>query len=121
MPKPDDTNTIPEQLTAPWLKRFFKRKFGIPVRIHGASSSGWVQIWIESDRTLDHRVDLCYNYHFPSELGKRCMRIVYSDSEKLREQTWGGNITAHSISLHGSELRELLHGIIDRPIEPSPA
>lgn len=121
MPKVDDTNAIPENLTAPWLKRFFKRKLGIPVRVHNAGSSGWVQVWIVSDRTVDHREVLHYKHHFPSELGNRCMQIVYAGSEKLTNQTWGGNIQQHSIALHGGELRELLQGILERPIESVPA
>lgn len=119
MPKVDDTNTIPEDLTAPWLKRFFKRKLGIPVRVQSAGSSGWVQIWIISDRS--NQRNLVYQHHFPPELGNRCMRIVYADSKKLLNQAWGGNIHQHSISLHGDQLRRLLQGILERPIESAPA
>ena len=111
MPKIDDTNAIPETITAPWLKRFFKRKLGIPVRVQNAGS--WVQVWIMSDRTVDHREALRYKHHFPSELGNRCMQIVYAGSEKLCKQAWGGNIQQHSISLSGDQLRELLQGILE--------
>lgn len=121
MPKVDDTNTIPEKITAPWLKRFFKRKLGIPVRVHNAGSSGWVQIWIRSESSTLSYQKLRYNHHFPPELGNRCLQIVYPDSEKLCSQNWAGNITSHSISLHGGELRKVLQGMIDRPIEPVPA
>ncbi|MCH7555269.1 MAG: hypothetical protein IIC08_04665 [Proteobacteria bacterium] len=117
MPKVDDTNTIPENLTAPWLKRFFKRKLGIPVRVQNAGSSGWVQVWIMSDQSVDHRHGLTYQHHFLPELGNRCMRITYAGSEKLCEQAWGGNIQQHSIVLSRDQLRELLQGILERPIE----
>ncbi len=113
--KTDDTNTIPEVIDAPWLKRFFKRKFGIPVRVENAGSSGWVRVWIMSDQTVRHTVK--YNHRFPDELGQRCMAIVYRSSDKLSQQSWGGNIGAHSIAMYGRELRELLEGLIANPIE----
>lgn len=116
MPKTDDTYAVPETLSAPWLKRFFRNKFGIPVRVGNANSNSWVQIWIQSDGSPSRA--LHYSHAFPPELGNRCMRIVYAGSEKLREQNWGGNIQPHSISLHGRELRQLLQGLLDRPIGP---
>jgi hypothetical protein len=119
MPKTDDTGTIPEVLNAPWLKRFFKHRLNLPVRVSGAKGkwkARWVQVWIESDRSVDHRHGLVYHHHFPAELGNRCMRLVYADSEKLREQSWGGNIQEHSISIHSDQLRTLLQGIIDHPL-----
>lgn len=114
--KNDDTNVIPEDITAPWLKRFFKRKFGIPVRVENAGSKSWVRVWIMSDRSSHHRDALTYSHSFPVELGQRCMAIVYKSSESLSKQSWGGNIGPHSISLHGGELRELLAGLLERPI-----
>lgn len=118
--KTDDTNTIPETLNAPWLKRFFKRKFGIPVRVDNAGSSGWVHIWIMSDRTARHTDPLKYSHRFPTELGHRCMAIVYKSSESISKQAWGGNIGAYSIAMHGGELRELLVGILETPINLEP-
>ena len=118
--KIDDTNTIPEAIDAPWLKRFFKRKFDIPVRVENAGSSGWVRIWIMSNRTARHSDPLTYNHRFPDELCQRCMAIVYKSSETLSKQTWGGNIGAHSIAMYGRELRELLEGILETSINPEP-
>lgn len=114
--KADDTNTIPEVISAPWLKRFFKAKFGIPVRVEKASSNGWVRIWIISDQTIKRTDQVKYSYKFPAELGQRCMAIVYRSSESLSKQSWGGNIGAYSIALLGRELRELLEGLIANPI-----
>lgn len=114
--KIDDTNVIPEDIDAPWLKRFFKRKFGIPVRVENAGGKGWVRIWIMSDRTARHMDPLTYSHDFPPELGRRCMAIVYKSSDTVSKQTWGGNIGSHSIAMFGHELRELLAGLLERPI-----
>lgn len=108
---------IPEVLTAPWLKRFFKAHFGIPVRVEGANRDSYVTIWIPCDRSVDHRQPIVYHHQFPAELGRRCMNIVYKGSDKLTQQDWGGNIGSHSIAMLGHELRELLRGLIDNPIQ----
>jgi hypothetical protein len=114
MPKVDDTNTIPEKITAPWMKRFFKVKFGIPVRVRGCGGR-FVDVWIPSDRSNLH--ELRYDHDFPPELGNRCMRAVYPNSETLREQNWGGNVSAHSIAISDREWRQVLQQCIDDPIE----
>lgn len=107
---------IPEVLTAPWLKRFFKEAFGIPVRVQNASGQKWVTIWIMSDRSISHLAPLKYDHEFPPELCSRCMAIVYKGHQTLSQQTYGGNISRYSISLHGDELRELLVGLMNNPI-----
>ena len=114
--KTDDTSTIPEAITAPWLKRFFKSKLGIPVRVENAGGSGWVRVWIMSDRTINHRDPLRYSHRFPGELCQRCMAIVYEGHNGLSQQTSGGNISSVSIAMFGHELRRLLQGLIDKPI-----
>jgi len=113
MPKVDDTNTIPEKMTAPWVKRFFKRKFGIPVRVNNCGKR-FMDVWILSDHSNLH--ELRYDHDFPPELGNRCMRAVYN-SETLREQNWGGNVTAHSIAMSDREWRQVMQQCIDEPIE----
>jgi len=112
--KVDDTGVVPETLTAPWLKRFFKRRLGIPIMVEGAGRSGWVRIWIMSDRTQPRK--LIFHHRFPPELGQRCMAIVYEGHESLSAQSYGGNITGNSISMYGRELRRLLQGLIDNPL-----
>lgn len=115
MPKIDDTNTVPEELGAPWLKRFFKRKFDIPVRVKSSSGKApWISVWISPDPANLHK--LVYNHSFPSELGNRCMQVVYPNSEKLREQCWGGNITGHSLAMLEGQWRQVLQQCIDSPI-----
>ena len=114
MPKADDTNIIPDKITAPWMKRFFKRKFGIPVRVRGCGGR-FMDVWIPSDRSNLH--ELRYNHDFPPELGNRCMRAVYPKSETLREQNWGGNVSAHSIAISDHQWRQVLQQCIDEPIE----
>ena len=115
MPKNDDTNQVPDKLTAPWLKRFFKRKFDIPVRVRTLSGrAGYIEVWIASDRSRLH--ELKYDHDFPAELGNRCMRVVYPNSEQLREQNWGGNIGSHSLSMIVPQWKKVLQGLIDDPI-----
>lgn len=116
MPKVDDTNVVPEVLTAPWVKRFFKKHLGIPVQVKNAGSQKWVSVWINPSNQTKHWEPLVYNHQFPAELGNRCMRLVYRGSPNLCEQFWGGNITAHSIAMYGREFRELLVGLIESPI-----
>ena len=118
--KTDDTNAVPETITAPWLKRFFKQKFGIPVRVENAGSRSFVRIWIMSDPQIRHMDPLSYSYDFPPELGQRCMAIVYKSSETVSKQTWGGNVGPHSIAMYGHELRELLIGLLKHPINAEP-
>lgn len=108
---------IPTILTAPWLKQFFKRHLGIPVRVENAAGEkGYVRVWIQHYRCVETR-NLIYKHAFTPEFGNRCMRVVYSTSEKLSSQNWGGNIGANGIAMHGHELRELLQGILDKPLE----
>ena len=108
--KHDPITSVPKVLTAPWIKRFFKEFFGTPVRVQSANSGSFVCVWIPCNP--GGWKFLTWDHHFPEELGNRCMRIVYADSEKLREQNWGGNINAHSISMIGSQFRRLLSGLI---------
>lgn len=115
MSKVDDTNVIPEVLNASWIKRFFKRKFGIPVRVGNAASDRWVTVWIKMSKMSD-RSNLIYDHHFPPELGQRCMAIIYASSPSLSQQSWGGNIGQHSISMFGSQFRLLLEGLLSNPI-----
>ena len=111
MPKVDDTNTVPEDLNAPWIKRFFKNKFEIPVRVKtGSSKSKWLMVWIMSVRS---QRNLVYHHHFPAELGNRCMKLIYPDSKVLSMQAWGGNISAHSISMHVDDFRQLFQDLIE--------
>lgn len=112
----DDTNTIPEVLNAPWLKRFFQQKLGIPVRIKNAGGSKWIHVWIPCDLLSHSSGELKFSHDFPPQLGQRCMAIVYKGHETLSKQSWGGNIQRHSIAMHGYELRKLLAGLIADPI-----
>lgn len=117
MPKIDDTNTIPDKLESAWLKRFFKTKFGIPVRVRTLSGkAGYIDVWIMSDRSRSSNRELRYSHAFPPELGNRCMRAVYPSHADLCNQNWGGNILGHSITMVDRQWRTVLQGIIDNPI-----
>lgn len=111
-----DTNTIPTELKAPWLKRFFKEKLGIPVRVKGGRSS-YLNVWIPSDRDETNRHRLVYHHEFPEILGNRCMRAVYPNSASLSAQNWGGNVTRYSIAMGREQWRKVLQSLIDDPIE----
>jgi hypothetical protein len=111
MPKVDDTNTIPETITAPWLKRFFKAKFGITIRVRtmagvqgGKKHISFIEVWIPGEQ------------RFPAEFGNRCMRAVYPHSETLREQNWGGNISGGMIAMSPGQWRLVLRTLIECPI-----
>lgn len=116
----DDTNVVPEAISAPWVKRFFKRKFGIPVRVENADAgpNEWVRVWIMSDRTARHTDPMRYSHRFPDDFCRRCMGIIYRGSP-VGEQTWGGNIGAHSVAMSGREFRELLEGLLANPVQPA--
>lgn len=105
----DDTQVIPETITAPWVKRFFKKHLGLVVKVNNAAGPGWVTI----------RVVLAEQRINP-ELGQRCMSIVYNDSEKLSAQSYGGNINGDSISLFFGEFKLLLQSLLDNPINSTP-
>ena len=108
-----DTSTVPDPLTAPWIKRFFKERYDIPVRVKRASAGPFVSVWIMSDRSVDHRHGLVYHHHFPRGLGNRCLKLVYPTSEKLCAQDWAGNIQEHSIAMSGSEFRQLFQDLLE--------
>lgn len=110
-------------LEAPALKRFFKRHFGIPVRVNtGKGKAGWLNVWIQSERWKpgdppEKRHALIYKHQFPPELGSLCMRTVYAGHEGLENQNWGGNISGHSISMKKSEWVKVLQSLVDDPIQ----
>ena len=106
-----DTTQVPETLTAPWIKRFFKDYFGIPVNVRKANGPSWVSIWISPKQNPEDH-GFTYECHFSEEFGNRCLRIVYPTSEKLCSQNWGGNIQQHSIAMLRNEFRQLLREII---------
>lgn len=111
MPKVDDTNQVPAEITAPWLKRFFKAKFGITVRVRtmtgtrkGKKRISFIDAWIRGDE------------RFPAQLGCRCMNVVYEGHASLMAQNWGGNITGGSIAMNPHQWQRVLQGLIDNPL-----
>ena len=111
MPKPDDTNQVPALIDAPWLKRFFKRKFGITIRVRtmhrtrdGKKQIAFIDAWIRGDE------------RFSPQLGNRCMNVVYAGHASLMAQNWGGNVGGGSISMGHGQWQRVLQGLIDNPI-----
>lgn len=120
MAKIDDTLTIPETITAPWLKRFFKNRLGFDnIRVENAGSSGYVGIRLVPENCKDYRAPLKYKKTFSPEFGQRCMAVVYKGSKELSQQAWGGNIGSTMIAMLGSQLREVLTGLLERPLTAS--
>ena len=107
----NDHLAVPEKLSAPWFKRFFKAHFGIPVRVQ---SGGYIQVWIQSCKQKSFCDPLKYDHLFPDWFGNLCMRTVYAKSEKLSAQNWGGNIQVHSVAMHEPQWRKVLQAIIER-------
>ena len=108
-----DTTQVPHEITAPWVKRFFKDHFGIPIRVRNAGNlSRFIGFRIQPESHPNHRHGIVYKHHFPAELGNRCLRIVYPNSEQLCSQDWAGNVQEHSISMLQSEFRQLVREII---------
>lgn len=104
----NDTNTVPTNLTAPWIKRFFKSEFSISVRVR--ASKRYLEVWLPAKRVGGV---LKYEHKFTPELGNLCMRTVYPDSEKLSAQSWGGNVNGHSISMTPKQWRSVFGSIIE--------
>jgi hypothetical protein len=113
MPKRDDTNEIPEALTAAWVKRFFKTKFGIPVRVSGCGEHhNYMRVWIQCVSGNVHD-PLKYDHEFSPALGNRCMRAVYPESAQLCSQNSGGNVQKNSIGMHHGQWRKVLQQVIE--------
>ena len=99
-------------ITAVQLKRFFKNKFGIPVRAnapHGHQRNGkkvqtYISVRIAPDppKNGKHWVGnepMVHSYTFPPELRNQCLRIIYPNSPTMHEQTSGGNISSINMAM----------------------
>ena len=65
----NDMNTVPENLSAVWLKRFFRSRFGLLVRVHTLTGKcRYIDILIREPETGK----------FPEAFGNRCMRVAYA-------------------------------------------
>lgn len=94
------------------LKRFFKKHFGIPVRVStGTGKSRYIEARIAPVKTARHTDPLRYDHQYPAELGNQCLRIVYPNSPGLHEQNWGGNISAHMIVMRQPEWEQLIAAV----------
>lgn len=93
------------------LKRYFKARFGIAVRVTSGKGKGhWITVWIPSDRRKTGEsmmAPLRYSATFPMALGSSCLRIIYPNNPDLWNH-WCGNVSAHSISMSRKAWEELL-------------
>ncbi len=107
--EPDATN----------LKRFFKQKFGIPVRVHTGTGKGqWIRINICHNREKTTRQSLVYDHTFPPELGQRCLTIIYGKDSSTSQQSWAGNVMSTNIAMHRHEWIQLLTDLLTPVVVP---
>ena len=96
--KVDDINVIPEDFDAPWLKRFFKAKFGLEVRVRSLSGkTQYIDIWIPGNPELA----------FPGWFGNLCLREIYGNSW-VCDRNWAGNVNPKSITMSRPQWRVVL-------------
>jgi len=117
MAKPDDTNEIPVEFTAPWVKRFFKRKFEVEIRTSNCDTDK-MRIWIPAESVAGGKLD--YDFDFPDELGKRCVKASNPHSERLIGSAWAGDVRVHDIAMPAALWRGVLQSFIDDPFDPDP-
>ena len=91
------------------LKRFFKERFGIPVRVRTSpTKSKYINVWIPSNKRSSFNEPLSYSHHFPfEELGRRCLEAIYPNNPTLHDH-WCGNVEPHSISMVPKEWERVL-------------
>jgi hypothetical protein len=101
-----DTKAVPDKLTAPWFKRFFKERFGIPVRVQ---SRGYIQVWIQCRQVTTR--DIVYDHEFSPDLGSLCLDVIYGDD--FDNNSWAGNVQKTGIAMVENNWRSALQRIID--------
>ncbi len=94
-------------LDAVSLKRHFKTKYGIPVRV--SSSKHYITIRIQ-DSEKDHRKPSRYDHAFPLELRVSCLNTIYPThiGSEMNLSGAAGNVRSHSIAMHPREWSEVL-------------
>lgn len=93
-------------IDATTLKRFFKERFGIPVRVH--SGKHYVEARIAPNKTARFTEPLTYSFIFPVELGARVVRVVYPNHPELWQQPWCGNIGRYGIAIRREQWEAIL-------------
>lgn len=87
------------------LKRFFKDRFGLPVRVRSLrGKTGYVEVRIPAKSVTP----LAYEYSFPSHLGNLCLRVVYPGSVDLHKQCWAGNVRQHDICITADQWQQVI-------------
>lgn len=106
-----DVSQVPDKLSAPWLKKFFLERFGIPVRV--TSQKHFLDVWIQSSGGI-HEVR--YDHAFPfEEFGRLCLEQVYPKSPQLHDH-WCGNVRPNSVALHYPEWRNVLLRLVGQEV-----
>jgi hypothetical protein len=91
-------------LNAVNIKRFFKKQFGIPVRVSKVPvKHPFFQVWIENAEK-DHRKPLRYEHEFPVEMGQKLLDFIYGPGTPFP----AGNVQLHRLSFDEREWEHLL-------------
>ncbi len=109
-------DAVPATLTAPWIKAFFKRHYGLTVCVANANSNKFVTVSIRSlprQPGEPFNAPIRYPGAFPEDLCNKCMRVIYKGHPSLEEQITGGNVGRTSIAMLGAEFRQLLAQLLD--------
>lgn len=81
------------------VKQFLRNNLGLTVRVRTIPCKArWIEAFIRPDRTVPAQHQLVYRQAFPEQFRRACMRTVYPGSP-VGEQSAGGNISGHSISM----------------------
>ncbi len=87
------------------IKQWIKQTFGFTVVGNtSAGKSKWQGFRIRPDPTENNRYgSLSYSHSFPADFRKHCLGVVYGVKSSVGQQTSGGNINSHSISMMAHE------------------
>lgn len=96
------------------LKRFFKSRFDIAVRVR--SGKRYVEVWVPSLRRVPgepFNAPIRYAATFPNELGLACAEVVYPG----KGWCWCGNIGRASITMSRDQWVAVMAAVGTKPID----
>ncbi len=82
------------------FKRYFKKHFGIAVRVQSSPSKRYVTLLIQRKHA---GVRL-----FPQELGNLCLKVIYGADSSTGQQNWAGNVASHMIAMSPAEWEKVI-------------
>ena len=91
-----DITHVPDVLSVPWIKRFFKHYFSLPVRVHFDT---YIEVSVDEGATLEG---------FPEFLGRACCKAIHTNFIG----PWGGPVEYLKIALMESQWRSVFARVI---------